>query len=698
VDHVDRYQQRTGNSVFLQLRRIRKRVKRDDQDQDVPKKKITKLAIGVDGGFNPDSPADEFEVQEMNAIVIVPGFVTIQLDDPDLPVIVSESVAGILSASSAARVDELQALSGTWDGEKRIVSKHAHNLLQLPTQKRIPPKGWQCEKCDKRDNLWLNLTDGTILCGRRYADGSGGNNHALEHYDVVRYPLAVKLGTITPDGADVYSYDEDDMVEDPLIQKHLSHFGINIQQMQKTEKSMLELEIDMNQRIGEWNILTESNSVLKPLFGPGYTGIANLGNSCYLNSVIQILFSIPDFQRQFFPDETTFENAPADPSGDFNIQMAKLAHGLLSGKYSKEPAPSEPQEQDGIRPVMFKSLIGKGHPEFSTKKQQDAPEFYLHLMNMIDRNFRIQNTRDNPTKALAFEVEDRIECQGSRKVKYTTKTEYLLPLPVPLDRLINQKEVAEFQKRKEESDRSGRQIDAGDVVRPKIPLESCLESLICPEEISDFYSTAIQGKTTARKTSKLKTFPDFLLMQVKKFAMSDDWQAKKLDVAILVPDVIDLAKLRSTGLQQNEEVLPERSHADEGSSSGSSRSSSIVTFDANSLAKINSLMDMGFGMDACKRAVHSCTGSQLEDALNWLFEHQGDADLNDPFTLDVVPAVDSVTGAEFVPDPTSLEALKSMGLPVASAIRGLKETVSLFASAALTIQFLTQMILFLAEQ
>jgi ubiquitin carboxyl-terminal hydrolase 5/13 len=40
----------------------------------------------------------------------------------------------------------------------------------------------------------------------------------------------VKLGTITPHGADVYSYapDEDDMVTDPLLSQHLEHWGINM--------------------------------------------------------------------------------------------------------------------------------------------------------------------------------------------------------------------------------------------------------------------------------------------------------------------------------------------------------------------------------------------------------------------------------------------------------------------------------------
>ena len=63
--------------------------------------------------------------------------------------------------------------------------------------------------------------------------GSGGNNHAVEYYEQTKYPLAVKLGTITAEGGDVYSYDEDDMVEDPKLKEHLLHFGINIALLEK---------------------------------------------------------------------------------------------------------------------------------------------------------------------------------------------------------------------------------------------------------------------------------------------------------------------------------------------------------------------------------------------------------------------------------------------------------------------------------
>lgn len=66
----------------------------------------------------------------------------------------------------------------------------------------------------------------------------------------------------------------------------------------QTERTMTELEIAVNQRVGEWEVIQESGTTLKPLFGPGLTGMRNLGNSCYLNSVMQVLFTVPDFQSK----------------------------------------------------------------------------------------------------------------------------------------------------------------------------------------------------------------------------------------------------------------------------------------------------------------------------------------------------------------------------------------------------------------
>ena len=78
---------------------------------------------------------------------------------------------------------QIDAAAGTWDGEALVVSKHADTISQVADPPQIPPSGWKCRQCDLRNNLWLNLTDGSVLCGRRFFDGSGGNNHAVEHWN-----------------------------------------------------------------------------------------------------------------------------------------------------------------------------------------------------------------------------------------------------------------------------------------------------------------------------------------------------------------------------------------------------------------------------------------------------------------------------------------------------------------------------------
>lgn len=105
------------------------------------------------------------------------------------------AVDKVLLAESADRKEQLAA----WVADKKNISAYAMDLQQLDNGVIVPPTGWKCSKCDKTENLWLNLTDGTILCGRKLWDGSGGNNHAIEHYEQTKYPLAVKLGTITAD-------------------------------------------------------------------------------------------------------------------------------------------------------------------------------------------------------------------------------------------------------------------------------------------------------------------------------------------------------------------------------------------------------------------------------------------------------------------------------------------------------------------
>lgn len=446
---MEKYSQKSGRQLFLHMKQVKKPPKETDAQESGIPEKVSRMAIGVEGGFKSDFKKDEYE--DINQVVIVPSFQSFKIDDNDVPLAIQMSAKAVLDAQSAIHKAEIEAAAGSWDGEKIEVSKFAENLEQLDNGVKIPPKGWKCACCDLTTNLWLNLTDGTILCGRKFFDGSGGNNHAVEHFQKTGYPLAVKLGTITPDGkADVFSYKEDTMVEDPYLKQHLAHFGIKIQDMEKTDKSMAEMEIDVNQKYGEWAALCESENKLEPIVGPGYTGMENLGNTCYMNSVMQVLFTIPSFIEDYVKTaEATFNSASFDnPENNFQLQMTKLGNSLWSGEYSNS-------DEEGIRPVMFKNLIGKGHAEFSGKGQQDAQHFFLHLLDVITKENRKLNKTKQAFHCLQMEIEDRFECGLTGKVKYKHRVEDYVPLAIPLDAAINKKEVEEYEAKKAANDEKG---------------------------------------------------------------------------------------------------------------------------------------------------------------------------------------------------------------------------------------------------
>ena len=128
------------------------------------------------------------------------------------------------------------------------------------------------------------------------------------------------------------------------------------------------------------------------------------------------------------------------------------------------------------------------------------------------------------------------------KVKYKYRVEDYVPLTIPLEAAVNKPEVDEWKKKAAEAEAKG---DAKpEVVRPLIPFEACLEALLETSDVPDFYSSAAQKKTFAKKTVRTKNFPDFLLFHLLKFAVDDHWVPYKLDVEVPMPDEIDLSRLQ----------------------------------------------------------------------------------------------------------------------------------------------------------
>ena len=76
---------------------------------------------------------------------------------------------------------------------------------------------------------------------------------------------------------------------------------------------------------------------------------------------------------------------------------------------------------------MFKNLVGKGHAEFATGRQQDAREYLDHLMDVMSRAERAAAGGGGGGGAAAgasvpalfkFQTEERIQCGESGMVRH----------------------------------------------------------------------------------------------------------------------------------------------------------------------------------------------------------------------------------------------------------------------------------------
>ena len=124
-----------------------------------------------------------------------------------------------------------------------LVQQGNKGAINIPAQMRAGTLVCNHPDCDIKEGLWLFLEDGFVGCSRQqYGSPVPGRNHAIEHYQETGRSVAVKLGTISPEGrADVHVYTDDDEHYDPKLEEHLAHFGIDLSSSVKTESSLGQL-------------------------------------------------------------------------------------------------------------------------------------------------------------------------------------------------------------------------------------------------------------------------------------------------------------------------------------------------------------------------------------------------------------------------------------------------------------------------
>ncbi|CDW91152.1 ubiquitin carboxyl-terminal hydrolase family protein [Stylonychia lemnae] len=280
--------------------------------------------------------------------------------------------------------------------------------------------------------------------------------------------------------------------------------------------------------------------LMKPLREHIVLGLKNIGNTCYMNSILQCIFVTPKLTEYFL-------------EGGFKKEYEASSRQILLGKdfYLLLSAIQNAKQGQGVAvPSDLKQSISKKSPQFRSSGQQDAQEFLrcfleqlneelnrviikppyqeinfdnLSLLQQSQGWWKYNKSRENSLIQDIFEGQLflKTQCQicGYESYKFDNYMDLSIPIPI-------------------KNTRSGRSTFDN-----AVQLEDCLNAFIQEEDMEKcgYKCQKCKSEDNFKNQMTVWKYPQILVIHLKRFQYSTSWK-QKLNVKVNIPFEIDMRK------------------------------------------------------------------------------------------------------------------------------------------------------------
>ncbi len=153
-----------------------------------------------------------------------------------------------------------------------------------------------------------------------------------------------------------------------------------------------------------------------------HIGLNNLGNTCYINAMLQILMSVSELNNYFLDDEFIEDMNRRVKSSMINKRKQITNNFLLTRAYSSMIYDLRNNNNESYSPKNIYKTLNSHHPSFEMGTQQDSPESLIVMLDALHEslkyeiNLNISGNVHNEIDQLILDAGNSIDNKNHSKI------------------------------------------------------------------------------------------------------------------------------------------------------------------------------------------------------------------------------------------------------------------------------------------